>query len=276
MIAEQVFGGIKVSGISLSGLRTCITLPEFKICFDLAQGYPFAVPMRHFFITHGHMDHAGGIPSLISQKNIGQALKPDFYLPEALVPPMQSIIGLWEKIEEHNYSYTLHGMNADSRVNLGEHHFVKPFRTLHRIPSLGYTLWEKKKKLRSDLAHLDRAALVGMKSRGEEINDHQEIPLLSFTGDTQIEFLDLSPEVKKSKVLMLEVTYYDQAKSVEHARKWGHTHLEELLPRLHELENEQIVLIHGSARYSLPQMQEWLKARVSKEDLARIVIFPGR
>ncbi|RYZ77436.1 MAG: hypothetical protein EOP05_01845 [Proteobacteria bacterium] len=73
---------------------------------------------------------------------------------------------------------------------------------------------------------------------------------------------------------VMEVTYWDNKKSVENAREWGHIHLEELLPRLEGLKNERIVLIHASARYSTKYLEEILDARLPEYLKGRVTLFP--
>ncbi len=71
------------------------------------------------------------------------------------------------------------------------------------------------------------------------MNEVHHTPLVSFTGDTQIEFLDSRDWVRKSKILIMEATYLDNKKTIEQARIWGHTHLEEIIPRLKDIESEK-------------------------------------
>ncbi|RYF42063.1 MAG: MBL fold metallo-hydrolase, partial [Cytophagaceae bacterium] len=98
-------------------------------------------------------------------------------------------------------------------------------------------------------------------------------PVLSFTGDTRIEFLD-DPQVRASRVLVMEVTYWDDKKSVENARTWGHIHLDELIPRLEHLKCEKIVLIHASARYTTARLREIMDARIPEHFKHRVDLFP--
>lgn len=269
--------GLTLVGLSLSGIRTSVAMPELKICFDLAMGLPFAMFMKRFFITHGHMDHAGGIPYVIAQRNITSDPHTLFYMPKSLVGPMKDIVHKWEEIEQYQYKHhEFAGIDENSVIELGGSHFVRPFKTVHRVESFGYTLWERRKKLRQEFAASSREEIMRAKSQGIDVNELVEMPLLSFTGDTQIDFLDVSPQVKKSKVLVCECTYFNNRKSIEHARTWGHTHLDELIPRLDEIEAEKIVLIHGSSRYGMREMLEELERRVPPAHRERVCVFPGR
>jgi ribonuclease Z len=74
----------------------------------------------------------------------------------------------------------------------------------------------------------------------------------------------------------MESTYLDDRKTIANAREWGHTHLDEIIPRLDEIESEQIVLIHISSRYSDAEALRLIKSRIPEKHHDRIVIFPGR
>jgi ribonuclease Z len=270
------YDGLSFEGLSLSGIRTAISMPDFGLSFDVAQGFPYTLRMKKFFITHGHLDHAAGIPYLISQKAMRHEAAPVFYMPPSLVEPLHEIMRLWEKIEMHEYQSVFHAIGPDSRIELNPQHFVRPFKTVHRIESFGYTLFSRTKKLKRDFVHLSGAEISELRKKGVDVNEWIETPLVSFTGDTQIEFLDQAPWVRKSKVLLCEATYLDGKKPVEHARKWGHTHLHELVPELDRIESERIVLIHSSSRYSEPEAQKLLREKIPPEHRERVVLFPGR
>lgn len=266
----------KFHGLSLSGIRTAIAMPELSLSFDVAQGYPYLLNLKKFFISHGHLDHAAGIPYIISQKAMTSQEAGKFYMPKSLVEPLDQIMKIWEKIEGHQYQYEFIGVAADDEFPLNAQTYVKVFPTTHRVDSFGYTIFEIHKKLKAELQGLSQEQIIELRRQGQEVNELQHLPVVSFTGDTQIEFLDSRPWVRQSKILLMEATYLDDRKTVAAARQWGHTHLDEIIPRLKDIKSEKIGLIHLSSRYSDHEALKILKTRIPQEEHDRVVIFPGR
>ncbi|MGE0632666.1 MAG: MBL fold metallo-hydrolase [Pseudobdellovibrionaceae bacterium] len=269
-------GDLQVRGLSLAGVRTCFTVPSLHCAFDVAQGFPFLFSMNHFFITHTHMDHAAGIPYLISQKNMYHHKPPVFYMPESMIEGLTSIMNIWQQLEEHKYQYTLAPVRDGFEIVLNMNYLIRAFPTVHRVPSFGYTIFHTSKKLKPQYRGLSQKEIQALRSQGKEIQDYVETPILTFTGDTQIEFLDSKPWIRKSKYLFLEATYLDSDKPIEHARKWGHTHLSEIVPQLCTLACEKVVLIHSSSRYGRHKSVQILDRVIPPQWREKVMIFPGQ
>lgn len=253
-----------------------MTLPQYSLAFDTGNGLSQAINTNTFLISHGHMDHAAGIPYIIAQKAMNSHRPPRFIMPESMVAPLEEIMRQWSLIEGHEYRFEFIGARAGDEFPYKTDLVIRSFPTIHRISSLGYCLYRKFRKLRADLAGISTEEIVFMRSQGKDPTEEKQELLVSFTGDTQIEFLENSPEVGKSKILILEATYLDERKSIASAKEWGHTHLNELIPRLESIESEKILLIHTSARYSLEEAQEELFKRLPEHEKNRVEIFPGR
>lgn len=269
-------GPCELVGVSLAGVRTSLYIPELKICFDAGFPFPFQLGADTFFITHGHMDHAAAIPYIISQKNLNNQKIAKFYMPDELVEPLSQIIHLWQDIEKHSYKFEFIPMATDTPIVLNQQFFIKAFKAHHRVPARGYTLFETKKHLKAEYAGLHKQQIVELKAKGIVVDEITEVPLMTFSGDTKLEFLWEQDWITHSKYLLIETTYIDDRKTTEQAREWGHIHLDELIAVLPNIKAEKIVLIHISSRYGDHEAKKILDAKIPAEHRDRFIMFNGR
>ncbi len=261
-------------GVSVAGIGTSLYLPDLKVTIDLAQGLQPMIKPKTFLITHAHMDHASGIPYVISQKALIKAPPATFYMPAVMVEPLQNIMKEWQKIDQHEYTFELLGVEAGNKYSLDSHHDFKPFKTFHRVPSLGYTIFERRNKLKREYLELSQDEIVEFKDKGVKLTEENSLPIFSYTGDTTMDFWNHNPEVLESKVLFMEVTYWDTKKSIEEARQWGHIHLFEVIDRLDDFKGEKLVFTHLSSRYSIEYARSVLQKNIPKKHWDKVDIFP--
>ena len=261
-------------GYSLAGITTSIVCQNASVCFDVGQGLPFQIPAKRIFITHPHMDHASGLPYLLAQKSMVGLKDTRVFVPLSFLEPIKEILRLWQRVDEHEFSFRVEGVAPGTLHELDPLLAFKAFPTVHRVPSQGYILFEKKKRLKEEFSGLSQREILAAKNEGQNPNEEWWEPRVAFTGDTQIEFTESAEEALRAKILFVEVTFWDDKKSVEHARRWGHLHFDELLVNLHKFKNERIVLIHSSIRYSKGYLEKILRERLPESEQARVVLFP--
>ncbi len=264
----------KFVGGSLAGVGTSVGALDYGVCFDLANGPRHTLKFTDFLITHAHSDHISGLPYVVSQKAMGNARAPKFYVPEETVEGLTNIMNEWQKLEDYLMPYELIGLTPGQSVPLDDDFRAQTFRTVHRVPSLGYTIFAKKKKLKSEFAGKSQNEIIQLKRNGVTTDEFIETAEITFTGDTQIEVFEKHPEILNSRLLFFEVTYYDGAKSVAETKKWGHTHFDEMLPYLKRFKGEKIVFIHHSARYRGHEVANMVKSATG-EYFEKIYLAPS-
>jgi ribonuclease Z len=269
------YDNIKVEGFSVAGLGTFFSFPEWKICFDVANGPPQISRNNHFFISHCHADHVAGMHYLIAQKCLNNMAPAKFYLPEETIKDVSRILDLWEKLEGFQIQYELNPAKKNEDIHIHGDLYCRPFAATHRVPTLGYAVIEKRKKLKPEYHGLSGREIVELKHKKVQIDEIVEKPLVAYTGDTTIDFIKQNLWLRESKVLFVEVTYIDDRKTPENARKWGHTHLDDLLPYLDELSCEKIVLVHLSSRYAeADYLKQVLNKKIPEKHRPRVELFP--
>src|SRR5262245_1685831 len=58
----------RVQGVSIAGEQTVVQVPELDVCFDIGLCPRIALSSPYVALSHGHMDHVGGLPYYFSQR----------------------------------------------------------------------------------------------------------------------------------------------------------------------------------------------------------------
>ncbi|EQA38394.1 beta-lactamase family protein [Leptospira inadai serovar Lyme str. 10] len=260
-------------GISEGGIRTSIIMSNLNLMFDIGHQNPNKIHIGKLLLTHAHLDHSAGIPYYVSQRSLRKLTPPKIYVPKELEIPLHEILALYSKIEDFPYRYELFGVAEGEEVEIDPYHTFKPWRTFHRVVSQGYTVYERKKKLKTEFQGLSAAELAERKKVSGPIDEIISKPVVSFSGDTKIEYVLTHKDVAESEVVFLECTYIDEERDVSKAREWGHIHLDEILHNLSAFKNEKIVLIHFSKRYPIPYIKKVIAKKIPASERDRFHLF---
>jgi ribonuclease Z len=259
---ELRFGELALTAFSISGLATYVLAPGLDACFDLGH-CPFeATKLRHVFLSHVHQDHSDGAHRHLSLRRMLGRSSSRIFCPSASAEPLRALLHAWDRLEEQPFDDTLgevvHGLDPGDVVSMGRHRRVQAFDVVHRIASLGYSVIETRHKLRPEWAGRPGAEIHAARQRGERVADEQEHKVFTYIGDSTIDTLRRHPEVGDSEVLFLEATHLGET-DPEISRRWGHTHLDELVALWRErpavLASPHLVIKHFSTRYARSQIE---------------------
>ncbi|MFS7971994.1 putative ribonuclease Z [Helianthus anomalus] len=251
-----------IEGLSIAGHETCVILPTLNLAFDIGKCPQRAISQQFLFISHGHMDHIGGLPMYVATRGLYRMSPPTIVVPKVIKENVEKIFEAHRAMDQSELKHTLIGLDIGEEFYLRKDMKVKAFKTYHVIPSQGYVIYSVKQKLKPEYVGLPGDEIKKLKFSGVEITYTTTSPEVAFTGDTTSDFIvdDDNADVLKAKVLIMESTYVENSMTVENARDYGHTHLSEIVNHASRFENKAIVLIHFSARYQLDVIKEAVSA----------------
>ncbi|WVZ77036.1 hypothetical protein U9M48_024939 [Paspalum notatum var. saurae] len=244
--------GYPVEGISIGGQETCVIFPTLSLAFDIGRCPQRAVSQEFLFVSHGHLDHIGGLPMYVATRGLFRLRPPTIFVPACLKDPVERLFEVHRAMDQSELNHKLVPLEVGEEYEFRRDLKVKAFRTYHAIPSQGYVIYSVKQKLKQEFIGLPGSEIKRLKLSGVEITNTVTTAEIAFTGDTTADFI-LDPDnadVLGAKILVVESTFLDDSISVEHAREYGHTHLSEIASQSDKLQNKAILLIHFSARYT--------------------------
>jgi ribonuclease Z len=198
---------------------------------------------------------------------------PRIFCPLESLEPFQRILAAWVDLQADTDRCTITGVQPGDVIPLSNDTFARVFRSPHRIPTCGYTLFRKIRKLKPELLGAPAEEIAKRARAGEQVDLFFDRAELCFPGDTRIDVVDQEPMVREARVLLLECTFMETKVSVDKARKGGHIHLDELIERASLFQNEAILLTHFSRRYRSQEIREAIERKIPPELRSRIKLL---
>lgn len=276
--AQLTVGPYTVRGLSVGGLYTTLQVPELSVLLDVGLPLRAYCAADRIFISHGHVDHVGGLTGLLGIRGMmHKPAPPRIFLPAEIVEPLRDLLAAASRMQRFPFDVEFVPMLPGDALLLANNLWVRAFRTHHPVPSLGYQFFRQVPKLRPEYLGLPGPEIARLKHAGEPLFSTAEQLELCYATDTLVRVLDTNPSMLDSRVLILECTFYDDRKSLTDSRAGCHIHLDELLPRLDSFRNEHIVLMHTSQIYSPAEAREILLRRCPPSFTDRVqLLLPSR
>ncbi len=222
---------LTIEGYSRAAVQTYWRLPELKLGFDLgAQPWSF-MGTPTWFISHCHLDHLAAIPVYVARRRMMKMEPPVIYAPEHAIDTIHKLLKLVSRLDRGRLPCDLRGVRPGDEIELSREHVATVSATRHSVPSVGYVIWERRRKLRPELQHLSGGEIRDLRLSGAEVTIERRMPRVAFLGDSASEGLDACPAMYEAEVLIMEITFVAPSHRKEKIHKFGHTHLDDIVER---------------------------------------------
>ncbi len=167
-VRSLVHKGLTIEGYSRAAVQSYWRIPELKLMFDLG-GSPWSfMGTQTVFVTHAHLDHLAAIPVFVARRRMMKMEPPTIYLPEETVENVRRVLMAWQRLDRGRMLCNLIGMKSGDEIELSREHVVTAFATKHTVPSIGYVVWDRRRKLKASLQGLSGDQIRDRRLAGED------------------------------------------------------------------------------------------------------------
>jgi len=189
-VKTLVHKDLTIEGYSRAAVQTYWRLPELKIGFDLG-GQPWSfMGTGTWFVSHAHLDHLAALPVYVARRRMMKMEPPVIYLPTVAVDPVQKILRQFTRLDRGRMPCELRAVEPGDEVELSRDHVVTVSRTTHTVPSLGFVVWERRRKLKAEYRELTGPQIRDLRLAGTEVTEERRTPQFAYLGDSAPAGLD--------------------------------------------------------------------------------------
>ena len=247
---------LSIEGYSRAAVQTYWRIPELKIGFDFgAQPWSF-MGTPTWFVSHTHMDHLIALPVYVARRRMMKMEPPVIYMPEAAIEPTERVLRLLSRMDRGRLPCTLLPARPGDEIELSREQVVTVSATTHTVPSLGFVVWERRRKLKPEFQGLPGEKIRDLRLGGTEVTAEIRLPRLAYLGDSAPAGLDACPAMFEAQVLIMELTFVSPRHRKDKIHKFGHMHLDDVLERRDRFRNELVIASHFSTRYHPNQIRQ--------------------
>ncbi len=262
----------RVIGTSVAGEATCVQVPELDVCFDMGSCPRAMLASRVVAISHGHMDHIGGLAYFCSQRYFQGMGAASIVCDIRIAPAIEGMMKGYVDLERQVTPFSITPMEPEQQIELKNNIFLRALHVEHAVPAMGYVVIERRSKLRDEYIGLPQEKLRELKERGVAITRTLEIPLVAYLGDTAPGPHLVRDDVRKARVVVCECTFTEPDHK-DRARVGMHMHADDIAEWLGVLECESLVLTHVSRRTNLAQARRQIEERAGEKHAHKLHVL---
>jgi ribonuclease Z len=262
-----------IEGYSRAAVQTYWRVPELKLGFDLgAQPWDF-MGTPTWFVTHTHLDHIAALPVYVARRRMMKMDPPTIYMPEHAIDATEQMMRSVTRLDRGRLPCELKPLKDGDEVDLSRELTVSAHATKHTVPSLGYIVWERRKKLKPEYQGLSGEQIRDIRLAGNEVSHETRTPLIAYLGDSAPQGLDNTPAMYDAKVLISEMTFVAPQHRKENIHKHGHMHLDDYVDRRDRFNNELVIVGHFSTRYHDRQIHKMIEKALPDQLDGRLKVW---
>jgi ribonuclease Z len=247
--------GLTIEGYSRAAVQSYWRIPEMRIGFDLGgQPWDF-MGTPTWFVSHTHLDHIAALPVYVARRRMMKMDPPVIYLPQHALDGVHQMLRSFTRLDRGRLPCQLVPVVSGDEIELSRELVVTAHTTKHTVPSLGYVVWQRRKKLKPEYQGLAGDQIRDIRLSGQEVSMEKRTARVAYLGDSRPESLDEHPVMYEAEILIMEVTFVAPDHRKEQIHKLGHVHLDDVVARQERFHNDMVIASHFSTRYHARQIR---------------------
>ena len=168
-LRTHVYRGLTIEGYSRAAVQSYWRIPELKLGFDMG-GSPWSfMGTNTFFISHGHLDHMAALPVFVARRRMMKMEPPTIYVPARIHDQVWKMLNAWRQLDRGRMICNLVPVADGDEFELSRERVVTVFDTVHTVPSVGYLVWDRRRKLKEDLVGAGEDEIRKRRLGGEDV-----------------------------------------------------------------------------------------------------------
>ena len=262
---ETSWGSLTVVGGSRAGEGTLVLLPQLRLALDGGRPHRALAPMNTLLVSHGHMDHIGGLGYWASQRYLNSMGPGAVMAPAEIADDVRALLETLARLEGGRpYDVGVTPVSAGDRRALRADIELEFFATDHWVPTLGCRVIWRTHRLLAELADLSGEEIARRRRAGLQVTDERRVALLAYCADSGPGLFASRPDVLAAEVVLIECSFFRPGDR-DRAVRYGHMHLEDLLAVSERLACRHLVLLHASRRQRLREVERFLDERLKPQ-----------
>ena len=272
-IKRHTFKDLTIEGYSRAAVQTYWRVNELNVCFDAGASPWMFMGTPNLFLSHTHLDHMAMLPNYIARRRMMKMEPPRIFLPEKFADKLGKLLKIWTQLDCGGLPCEIIGMRPGDTAEISREVFVRAYDTEHRIPSLGYVVFNRRKKLKPEFLSLSGNEIRDLKNSGVEITTELHFPRVAYLGDSNPLGLDRNEIFYQAEVLIMELTFVESRHRSDKIHKYGHIHLDDLVARQNKFQNELIIASHFTARSTAERIRRCVEEKLPDKMGDRLVVW---